>query len=207
MKGAGSENDNNGNIVALNPLKRTQRFEDVSVDLDEQMLELLKAEIRGALTPNGQSVDAGRLDLASEDIQSIQSERSFRDRFGFVLGKRGRLAVVKFMDDYDLTSYDIRALYRLGSMTWDGATLRVRYVFWFKLLGVSQILGLAIILLPALLILFQSQDAHWVARLGLVIFTSALMFGISCIYRSFIAPFKRLKRRSSPYAGPLNTVR
>jgi len=183
------------NVVELARQSKTHHYEDVAVLVEQDMVDLLTSEIRDALNPNTQTAKTCQPDLYPEDTQSIQSERLFRERFGFALGKRGRLAVIKFMDDYDLTSNEVRALYGLGSMTWDGSTLRLRYVFWFKLLGVSQMLGLLIILIPALLVLFQNVDAHWFARLVLLLFSSALILGMAWVYRSYILPFKALKRR------------
>ena len=197
MSGIESRESPAYNIVRLRPKDAPLGLEDVSADVDEQMLELLKAEIRGALKPDAQSGDHREIDLFPDDIQSIRSETRFRDRFGFVLGKRGRMAVVRFMDEYDLTSYDVRALYKIGSMTWDGTTLRLRYMFWFKLFGFSQIFVLALILLPVLLVLFKYADAHWQVRLLLIFMLAALMSGITWVHRSFIAPFNRLKQRRS----------
>ncbi|WP_170431708.1 hypothetical protein [Ruegeria arenilitoris] len=199
MMDSGSEDDQSDNVVELGLETRLPNFDDISIDPDMRALWALKSEIRDAMVQpqRGQDDNTRRVDLLPEDIRSIRSERHFRDRFNFVLGKRGRMAVVKFMDDYDLTSWDIRALYRIGSMTWDGRTLRLRYVLWFKLLGVSQMIGLLLLLLPTLYILFRNLDADLPARMFLVVFSSTLIFGMAWVYRSFIRPFKALKRRSA----------
>jgi len=195
MTDSSSANGEEDNVVELGRQTKANQFGDVAIDIEQGFSEVIKTALVSGGYARTQPVETRHTDLFPEDIQSVQSERHFRDRFGFALGKRGRMVVIKFMDDYDLTSWDVRALYRIGSMTWDGTTLRLRYVFWFKLLGVSQMLGLLIILLPALYVLFQNLDADLPARLFLVVFSSILIFGMAWAYRSFIAPFKALKRR------------
>lgn len=42
-------------------------------------------------------------DLYADDLRSVESESYFKQRFGFALGRRGRVAVIDVMDEYDFT--------------------------------------------------------------------------------------------------------
>lgn len=159
-------------------------------ELDEFMLGLLKVELQEARRID-YSVDAN---LTADEIKQIENEEVFRDRFGFAFGKRGRRAVLQFISDYDLTSHDVRTLAGMRSLTWDGKKLRVKYVFWNKFFGFSQIALLSLFLLPIVIVLFQNYDAEWDVKLVLLTIISAVMFGISWVYTSFIDPFNCLRR-------------
>ena len=138
------------------------------------------------------------VDLCADDLHSIESEVHFGKRFGFVLGRRGRTAVIKVMDDYDFSSAEIKALYMVGSLRWDGETLRFKYVRSLRLLGAVQVVLLGLLLLAFLIGLALKPEAPWDARLTLLIVSSVLIFCIHWAHKTFILPFRGLRRQRKP---------
>lgn len=172
--------------------KPSRRTEVATSDLElaEQVTDALKAAVRQqGRTP---WIDLG---LYADDLSSIESEEFFGHRFGFVLGRKGREAVIRLMDEYDCTSAEIRALHLVGSLRWDGQMLRFKNVGWLKLLGVQQIAILTCFMILFFVVLMINQEAAWNVRLSLVMLTVTLMFCLQWVHRTFLMPFRALKRR------------
>jgi hypothetical protein len=193
----GTKRDVGQNVVALRRAKPSKRAEIPASDgeLTSQVTDALNAVARQqSRTP------LDDLDFYEDDLKSIESEKFFGRRFGFVLGRRGREAVIRLMDEYDCTSAEIRALHLVRSLHWDGQMLRFKNVGWLKMLGVLQIAVLTFFTVLFFVVIMINQEAAWHIRLSLVMIAVTLMICLQWVHRTFIMPFRALKRRVSTIA-------
>jgi len=120
--------DDKSNVVQF---RRTR----ISVDsdpavVDHQLMEKIKRRLQMPADQTGPR----EIELIADDLKSLESESYFKKRFGFALGRRGRLALFEVIDRYDLTSDEVKALYRVGAITWDGQRLRMVHISGLELL-------------------------------------------------------------------------
>ncbi len=135
------------------------------------------------------------IDLYADDLLSVESESYFRRRFGFALGRRGRIALIGFMDEFDLSIDEIKALNRIGSISWNGDQLQVRGAIWLRLLGVAMTLLLFTLLLPFLAVLLLHAEASTLQLMIMMAAVTVLIAAIIIVHRLFIAPFRSLRSR------------
>lgn len=169
-------------------------IEGAAADVDEAVLGLLTNVLQEQKhTEKGPAMS--KIDLYADDLLSVESESYFRNRFGFALGRRGRIALMQFMDEFDLSSDDIKALQRIGSISWNGHQLRIRGEGWLKFLGTAQILVLLALLLPFLATFLLHAEATQIQQILLLAVSATLIGGALCVHRLYIAPFGCLRQR------------
>ena len=175
-------------------------------DIDQHVMAALGRHFKEVSS----SRSSRNIELYSDDLQSIESERAFRARFGFSLGRRGRIALFDVMDTYDLTSEEVRSLYKAGLLSWDGQSLRVGGRRWIGLVGAVYLLGICALAAPFMLALFATEPNELLRRAALSA-ALAVLGGLSAfVYRQYLMPFQWLcctnpvrdsSRESSVIAG------
>ena len=164
---------------------------DASMEIDNEIIHALGRHLEDALP----DLDRYEIELCAEDILAIESEKAFKSRFGFALGRRGRIALFDLIDRYDLTGDEVKALYRVGALTWDGSTLRVKGKYWARFAGLYYLLILGIMTYgAATLILRLPQNAILHRFEALAMFTLFIALAVA-VYRVFFKPFNFFRRR------------
>jgi hypothetical protein len=142
-----------------------------------------------------QNQSTRNIELNEEDMLCLNSEKNFKARFGFVLGKRGRLAVLDLADQYDLTNNEVKSLNQIGAFSWNGTKLTVKLRKW---VGVIGFIALIIpIIYTAMLIFAIVSVPHedWQQKLALYAFLGVFSFFIGWVYRLLLYPFFMFSRR------------
>lgn len=182
------------NVVSMTSVASNENPKpvDVEEEFSKRIVKALDRSSRRQCSPSMRDVD-----FYADDLLSLEKEDAFGQRLGFALGRRGREAVIRLMDEYDCTDTEIRALHMVGSLRWDGQTLRFKHVFWLKLLGVVQMGCLSLGVLLLLLLIWVNEDAAWHVRLSLVIVMTVLMYCLTWVHRTFFVSFRALRRKAS----------
>lgn len=124
--------------------------------------------------------------VSEADLKALGSEFWFKQRFGFTLGRRGRLALFEVIDDYDLTDAEVRSLARSKCIAWDGQTLRIRSSKLLAAFGIYNFLVIAAyigIVLWGLIRVGSADIAIWIKAFGFVL---GLMFLLRAIYKLYV---------------------
>lgn len=107
---------NTSNVVPLMSKRVVANMQQIEIDPD--VLTALQIQMKQSVKRLG-GPSVKEIDLYADDLRSVESESYFKQRFGFALGRRGRIAVIEVMDEYDFSSAEIKALYFVGSLSWD----------------------------------------------------------------------------------------
>ncbi len=152
-----------------------------------------------------QPADESTFTVSDSDIKALDSEFWFRQRFGFALGRRGRLAMFEFIDQYDLTDDEVRKLARAKCISWDGHTLRVTPSKMLLATGSFYLLALGFYVALITLLTFVAgsrlDSAGWATVGAFIIGGIAIM---QAVYKFFVEQYlvwRRAKRRSHESPG------
>jgi hypothetical protein len=160
-------NDETGKIIPF-PTTRIQVTNNLS-DVDKALIQSLGRVVAESVEMK-QNQSTRNIELNEEDMLCLNNEKHFKARFGFVLGKRGRLAVLDLVDQYDLTNNEVKSLDQIGAFSWDGVKLTVKLRKW---VGVIGFIALVIpIIYTAILIWAIVSVPHedWQQKLALYVF-------------------------------------
>lgn len=181
----------------LIPFSRRNIVSDNPAEMDNEIEKFFG----NYLNNRSESSQNRQLELYDDDFRALENETYFKKRFGFAYGRRGRLAVFDLIYTYDLTNDEVRSLYRIGLLNWDGNKLRVTsnwtsrftMVFWyFYLIFILLLTGLVAHALLATqpIVNFKQSGILWILFGALTLLTS-------WIHIRFLRPFKVLKNRQT----------
>lgn len=153
--------------------KARVKLDGPPTEIDQKLLASLNRRIQ----EDAQRAGPREIDLFTDDIKALESQKFFKSRFGFVLGRRGREAVFEVMDRYDLTDDEVRALHRVGCFDWNGQTLRVSGKRWIGFAGSFYLMGIALMAAIVGLGLSSVPEEMWRQRLALWSTLIALLLG------------------------------
>ena len=182
--------DNSTNNLIQFPSMKLKAFS--ATEVDEGILRSLGKMIDEIPKPEAER----QLELNKHDLLCLEDEKHFKARFGFALGKRGRLAILDFVDQYDLTNAEVKSLHNISAFKWNGQKLTVKLHNWVGILGIFFLfIPLFYIALVIWAIMATSTEA-WQNRLMLFLFLSVFTFFAGWIFRALINPFLMFWRRS-----------
>lgn len=175
------------------PISRAKiRLESPHSEVDQRILEALQRSVSEAET---RSRGPREIELFADDIKALESQRFFKKRFGFTLGRRGREALFEVIDQYDLTDEEVRALNRVDCFDWDGKTLRVSVNRWIGLMGSLYVAGMFLMSVLLSSAISLNPNHIWRVEAALWLALSLTVFATAWIYRQFLAPFRLFRRR------------
>ena len=163
-----------------------------NVEIDEGIIRALGRHLHNTQPRIGPH----EIELCSDDIMALESEKEFKKRFGFTLGRRGRIALFDVIDRYDLTSDEVKALFRLGALTWDGSTLRVEGRHWTRFVGISCLLALGFLACCVAIVLLRLPRDAILQRFEALAILTVLIALAAAAYRAFVKPFSLFRRRT-----------
>ena len=145
--------------------------------------------------------DEGEMSVFDHDIRAIENEEEFRRRFGFALGRRGRMKLFEVIDRYDLTDGEVSLLGRADCIRWDGNNMKIEAS---KILLFSRwafFAGLALFTALAGLVFVYEAQLPKTGQTILLFLAGSLMAGLIIHYQRYLAPHYRHKRRVGKQAA------
>lgn len=131
----------------------------------------------------------------------IDDEVEFQRWYGFALGRRGRAAVCKLVEELDLTRQEVSDLWRSGCLHWDGRSLeleqplRATVSSWILILMFGSLAAMMVV------VLFTAAGSAPLAR-GVLLALFAFFFcGALYVRKRLILPFSQARRRQKAEGG------
>jgi|GEM_PF-2842011 len=179
------------NVVQF-PRTRIQVDSDTAV-VDQELLDRIKRRLQIPASQDGPR----EIEVFADDLLALESEKHFKSRFGFVLGRRGRIALFDVIDQYDLTSDEVKALNRVGAIAWDGQQLRIGTQKWVGYAGFFYLFLIALFWVPAAIAFVHAPNDALRSQAVLFAVLVTLTLWAGWIYNAFIRPFRIYARRTA----------
>lgn len=187
----------NDSTVVEFPRSRIQVHSD-QPNVDPATLAQIGRAVNERLAKDG----SREIEIFAEDQKALESEDHFKKRFGFALGRRGRIALFEVIDQYDLTSDEVRSLHRVGAIHWNGEHLDIGANKWIGFYGATTATVLfAVAGIPLAYALLTIPSGQPLKQFVLLSAFSGVVLLCSTIYRSMIRPFRLTASRRTPKAN------
>ena len=198
-----SERDKKSNVLPFPRAPRTVVPVDAEqAHVDEQVTAALGRHFKAVQERTGPR----EIELNTEDLKALESERDFKSRFGFSLGPRGRAALFEVILELDLTTDEVKSLHRIGAIRWDGHRIRIvnrPALMWFGAFYLALVLIFGFMVF-ALVIVSPANVPKDRAVLSVVIAVITLTaYGL---YSYFIWPCQVIRSRRQSSAGSRSTM-
>lgn len=194
---AGPDAESGADVVAF-PLHRVSAGPS-RLDVDDEALRVLRRQLAAHPYLVGSTgTEDIVLQLSDSDSRALNNEFWFRQRFGLALGRKGRRALFKAIDRYDLSDQEVRKLARARCSHWDGELLTIRASRILTFGGYFYFGAVGLWALPLLVLLFFSRSIG--ATAGLMAVLVAIV-GLGMIaYHVFLEPsviLRKARRRGA----------
>ncbi|MBS0576440.1 MAG: hypothetical protein JSS45_08470 [Proteobacteria bacterium] len=153
-----------------------------------EIYDRVERVLKGALD----DLEDDRLD--ADDRAALASESCFIRRFGFDACRARRLLVLEFKHQADLTDREIRQLYWLGSLSFQGGGVRIHAPLFIAAYGWCLVSYFALLMGLVLVLTLTVRDPSMLMAGRFVAFELLMLAAMGLAHGLYIHPRKILSR-------------